>query len=108
GVQGGKFVGEFLVFGLDSADFIFLAEINLFANAATMLLDDFGDFGGIAVGVVMDEDAHHILRAEFVLRGEFAEVAHGIDEEHLVAAGFGALLAQNEKTGGDACSVKNV
>ena len=46
-----------------------LAEINLLPDAPTVFLDDFGDFGGIAVGVVVNQDAHDILGAEFVLGG---------------------------------------
>ena len=54
-----------------------------------MFLDKFRDLGGVTVGVVVNEHPHHILRAEFVLGGEFAVMARGIDEQHLSRAVLG-------------------
>ncbi len=73
-----------------------------------MLRHQAGHAAGFAVGVVVDEDAHDILRAEFVLGGEFAVVARGVNEEDFLPVAFAPLFFQDEEAGGHARAVEDV
>ena len=62
----------------------------------------------VAVGVVVDQNPHHVLRAQLVLGRELAVVPRGVDQQHLVAALGRALLAQDQQAGGHAGPVEDV
>jgi len=52
-----------------------------------VLLDELRRSGRLPVGVVMDQNPHHVLGPQFILVREFPVVPGGIDEQNLVAAG---------------------
>jgi hypothetical protein len=93
--QLSELVDNWLVLGHETAHFFLFTSVDLLADPTTVMRDQAWHFRGVAVGVVVNEDAHHILRAKFVLRREVPVMPRGIDEQHLVLALCGPPLVQD-------------
>ena len=56
----------------------------------------------------MDEHAHHVLWAELVLVGKFPVMPGGIDEQDMIVAFPGAVLAQNQQAGRQTRAIEHI
>src|ERR1019366_1807485 len=77
-------------------------------SSSSVILNELGNLCGIAVRLVVDEDPHEVLRAQFVLGRQFAEVARGVDQKHLVLALGRTILPQNQQAGGESGAIEDV
>jgi len=68
-----------LVLRLDASGLLFRPGVDLPADAAGVLGQESRYLRRVAVGAIVDEHPHHVLRAQLVLRGQLAVVPRGVD-----------------------------
>src|ERR1022692_606633 len=101
GAQRRQLVHMELILCFESPDLVLLTQVDLLADSPAVLLDQARRLWRVAVGMIVDEHPHHVLRAELVLCRELTIVSRRIEEQHLVVTLERSLLTEYQQAGGD-------